>query len=83
MMLNPSKRRRSVRFLLAVFLLSSGTVGCGHSDMNTVKLNGKLPRVYVRTVARGPSANIRGRRAIDRLPRKSVKQIAQNQARNG
>ena len=83
MMLTPSQRRRSVRFLLVVFLLSSGAVGCGQQDMNTVKLNGKLPKVYVRTVSRGPSTNVRGRRAIDRLPRKSVKQIAQNQARNG
>ncbi len=76
-------RRRPLRPLWVVALIGLGVAGCGHHEMGSVKLTEKQPKIYVQTVSRATStAQGRGRRSIDRLPRKSIKQYAIRQSRS-
>ncbi len=83
MMTTTSNRRRPLRLIWAVALMGLGAAGCGNREVGTVPLAGKQPKVYIQTVSRVASTSQgRGRRSIDRLPRKSVKQFAIQQSRS-
>ena len=78
-----ANRRRPLRLIWAAAILALGASGCGHNEMGTVQLAGKQPRVHVQTVSRVvKTTQVRARRPIDRLPRKSVKQFAIQQSRS-